>query len=78
MVVMGLKNGVAIFQRVLEYCLKEVADIADPYVDDIIIGTDWQGSEDATLDQHDADVRRVLDELEKHRLVADRKKCEFS
>ena len=43
---MGLKSDVPIFQRVIEYCLKEVADIADPYVDDIIIGTDWQGSED--------------------------------
>jgi hypothetical protein len=76
-VVMGLKNGVAIFQRVIEHCLKEVADIADPYVDDIIIGTEWQGTEENTLAQHDTDVRRVMDQLARYELVADKKKCQF-
>ena len=73
-VVMGLKNGVAIFQRVIEHCLRGVADVANPYVDDFITGTEWQGSEESTLVAHDRDVRRVLDELERYKLVADRKK----
>ena len=76
-VVMGLKNGVAIFQRVIEYCLEEVADVADPYVDDIIIGT--QGTWGPELiAQHDTDTRRVLKALEHHRLVADTKCRWFS
>ena len=76
-VVMGLKNGVAMFQRVIDYCMHEVCDIANPYVDDIIIGTTWAGSEELTLAQHNLDVRRVMAALEKHRLVADKKKCQF-
>ena len=76
-VVMGLKNGVAIFQRVIDYCLRDVSDVADPYVDDIIIGTMWQGGEEATLRAHDEDVRRVMDQLKVHKLVADIKKCRF-
>ena len=38
-VVMGLKNGVAIFQRVVDFCLGDVRDIASAYVDDILVGT---------------------------------------
>ena len=76
-VVMGLKNGVAIFQRVIEYCLQRVADAADPYVDDIIIGTEWKMTEEATLCAHDEDVRRVLEALAEQKLVADIKKCQF-
>ena len=72
-----MKNGVAIFQRVIEYALEEVADVADPYVDDIIIGTEWKGSQDETLKAHDSDVRRVMEALKKHKLVADIKKCQF-
>ena len=40
------KIGVASFQRVIDYCLEKVSDVADPYVDDIIIGTEWKGSEE--------------------------------
>ena len=29
-VVMGMKNGLAIFRRVIEHCLKAVSDVADP------------------------------------------------
>jgi hypothetical protein len=35
--VMGLKNGNAIFQRMMEHVLKD-EDSSDPYVDDVIIG----------------------------------------
>ena len=74
---MGLKNGLAMFQRVIDNCLGKGFNIANPYVDDIIIGTEWQGSEEATLEQHNLDARRVMEVLKKHRLVADKKKCQF-
>ncbi len=38
-VVMGLRNGVAMFQKVAEYVLWEPRDVAAVYVDDIPIGT---------------------------------------
>jgi hypothetical protein len=76
-VVMGLKNGVAIFQRVIEWCLAEVRDVADPYVDDIIVGTVWKGSWEATVETHDKDIRRVMDKLAEHHMVVDEKKCKF-
>ena len=34
----GVKNGPAIFQRVVEWVLQDVADVADPYFNDILIG----------------------------------------
>ncbi len=43
-VVMGLRNVVAMFQKVAEYLLREVRDIAAVYVDDILVGTGWQGT----------------------------------
>ena len=36
--VMGLKNGNAIFQRVMEHVLRDI-DYADAYVDDVIVGS---------------------------------------
>ncbi len=36
--VMGLKNGNAMFQRMMECVLRDIEN-ADPYVDDIIIGS---------------------------------------
>ena len=72
-VVMGLKNGVAIFQRAANWCLRNVKDIAAAYVDDILIMTEDTGTPEATADQHEKDVRRVLEELKAHRLVADKK-----
>jgi hypothetical protein len=35
---MGLKNGNAIFQRVMEHVLRDI-DYADAYVDDVIVGS---------------------------------------
>jgi len=39
-VVMGPKNGVVKFQRVIEFCTRAVRDVAEPYVDDLITGTE--------------------------------------
>lgn len=76
-VVMGLKNGVAMFQRVVEYCLDPVTDVAAPYVDDILTGSDGQPTVQESLRAHDRDLRRVLEALKANKLVADSKKCKF-
>ena len=69
----GIKNGPPIFQRILEWVLQSVADVADPYFDDIIIGTvRLPGMTDEELvAQHEVDLRRVLCKLAEHDLVAD-------
>ena len=76
-VVMGLKNGVPIFQRVVEWCLRGVDDIASPYVDDILSGTEAQATKLDTLIAHEKDIRKVLEEMKATKLVADIKKCDF-
>ena len=67
---MGAKNGNAAFQRMMEDLLGPVRDCADPFVDDIIIGS---GTEDMTQDElieaHEKDLHRVLSELDKHNMV---------
>ena len=74
--VMGLKNASIQFQQMMDDRLQPVKDIADPYVDDIIIGTLVEEGEDL-LAAHDRDVRRVLDLMKMDKLVADIGKCEF-
>ena len=59
--VMGLKNGNAIFQRVMEWVLKDF-DFADPYVDDVIIGSTGD-TEEELISNHNRDLRAVLDKL---------------
>ena len=71
--VMGLKNGNAIFQRVMEHVLKE-HDFADPYVDDIIIGSTGE-TEEELLTNHERDLRAVLDTLAKNELYVEPKKA---
>ena len=58
---MGLKNGNAIFQRVMEYVLRDFP-FADPYVDDVIIGSTGD-TEEELLSNHEHDIRMVLDSL---------------
>ena len=72
---MGLKNGVAIFQRVVEYCLEPVSDVAAPYVDDIITATEAGSTWEETVRDHAADLRRVCTSLKNNQLVADEAKC---
>ena len=71
--VMGLKNGNAIFQRVMEYVLRN-EDMADAYVDDVIIGSTGD-SEEEVLINHEKDLRRVLDTLARNTLVVDPRKA---
>ena len=47
--------------------LRPVSDIADPYIDDILIGT-WVGEGEDLVAQHNVDVRRVLDLLKKEEI----------
>ena len=72
----GLKNGPPIFQRVVEYVLRDVRDVADPYFDDILIGTSGATLDEA-IDNHDVALRRVLMALDKGSMVADQKKCKL-
>ena len=57
---MGAKNGNAAFQRMMEDLLQPVRDCADPFVDDIIIGS---GTKDMTdnelIEAHGGNLRRV-------------------
>ncbi len=46
--VMGLKNGNAMFQRMMELVLRDIEN-ANPYVDDIIIGSTGKTWEDVLV-----------------------------
>ena len=66
---MGFKNAGAQFQRMMEWVLKDL-DCADPYIDDIIIGT--RGSdEDELIAKHEKDVRSVLETLALNKIYVD-------
>ena len=73
---MGLKNGNAMFQRMMEWVLRN-HPTADAYVDDIIIGTDTDDP-NILLDEHEKDIRAVLDTLRDQSLVVDFNKAHFS
>ena len=67
---MGAKNGNAAFQRIMEDLLGPVRDCAEPFVDDIIIGSGTEDmTEDELIEAHENDLRRVLSELDKHNMV---------
>lgn len=69
---MGLKNGNAMFQRMMEWVLREHEN-ADPYVDDIIVGSLGDTWEEL-LENHERDLVAVLERLEKEKLVVEVKK----
>ena len=67
---MGVTNGNAAFQRMLENLLEPVRDCADPFVDDVIIASgDPSMSYEGLLEAHERDVTRVLDLLVRHKLT---------
>ena len=67
---MGAKNGNAPFQRMMEDLLQPVPDCADPFVDDIIIGSSTQDMTDEELiEAHANDSRRVSGVMDKHSMV---------
>ena len=65
---MGIKNGPAIFQRLMDHVLQGL-DCADVYIDDIIIGSSGNTEEELSANHH-CDVRAVFDRLRKEELVA--------
>ena len=72
---MGIKNGPAIFQRVMDHVLQGL-DCADVYIDDIIFSSSGL-TEEELLANHDRDVRAVMDRLRKEELVASVSKTDF-
>ena len=72
---MGIKNGPAIFQRVMDHVLQGL-DCADVHIEDNIIGSSG-ATEEELLANHDRDVRAVLDRLQKEELVASVSKTDF-
>ena len=64
---MGVTNGNAAFQQMLENLLEPVRDCAEALVDDVIIASgDPSMSYDELLESHQRDVIRVLDILVRH------------
>ena len=71
--VMGLKNAPQQFQRMMDWVLEPVSDVAVAYMDDILVGTVVDQGTDLS-EQHEKDLRRVLDRLLEQKLVVDPKK----
>ena len=65
---MGVRNGNAQFQRMMEWVLRDPS-FAECYVYDIIIGSMGE-SEDEILANHAKHIEAVLIALEEHQLVA--------
>ena len=70
--VMGLKNGGSIFQRVMEHVLQGMEGV-DIYIDDVIVGTTATTMEGA-VKLHDAKLREVCEKLAEYQLIVDPKK----
>ncbi len=70
---MGLKNGGAIFQRMIEWVLKDLSGrgwSVHVYVDDVIIGSDGATHEERVANHAQA-LKATLDRLREHQLRVD-------
>ena len=66
----GLRNGPAVFQRLMDRILHKDKDISQVYIDDIaIFSSSWE--------QHCIDIARVLDRLRQSGLTANVSKCQW-
>jgi len=65
---MGVKNGPAMFQRMIQWVLRDIPNVL-VYIDDVLVGTSpvMNGKSDI-LDLHFADVTAVLTAFRKHKL----------
>ena len=67
---MGAKNGNAAFQCMMEDLLGPVRNCADPFVDDIMIGSGTEDTwEDKLTKAQEKYLRRVLDVLDRRQMV---------
>jgi hypothetical protein len=73
---MGLMNASVQFQQMIDDRIQPVNDVADAYIDDILVGTCVEEGEDL-FEAHDRDLRRVLSLLEKEQLIVDVSKCKL-
>ena len=73
--VMGLKNGCAQFQKMMEWVCKPCPS-ADPYIDDVIIGSQGDTPEEA-IQNHLRDLRQVLDRLREVQLLVNPRKAKL-
>ena len=73
--VMGLKNGGAIFQRMMEWVVKGIEGV-NVYMDDVIVGT-MGGSWDEVLARHAELLRVVLQRLAEVELRVDPRKAKM-
>ena len=65
---MGVTNGNAAFQRMLEKLLEHVRYCADPFGDDVLIASGDPGmSYDDLLEAHERNITRVLDLLDQQK-----------
>ena len=72
---MGLTNAASIFQRMMEWVLRD-HDFADPYIDDVIIGSTGETAEEV-FQNHVKDVRAVLKTLADHDILVSPKKVQM-
>ena len=71
---MGLMNAGQQFQAMMDDVEEEERGNTDPYIDDILVGTEADEGEDL-LKKHFHDVRKLLLVLKESQLVADIRKC---
>ena len=66
--VMGLTNAGQQFQQMMDDSLAPVKNIANPYIDDILVGTRVEPGQDPIV-EHERDLRQVLELLKAEQLV---------
>ena len=72
---MGVKNGNAAFQRMMEWVLKDLPN-ATPFVDDVIIASGGDTIEEA-IENHRKDLEDVMKTFREHQLVCDMSKVKM-
>ena len=65
---MGVKNGPAMFQRMIMWILKDIPDVC-VYIDDVLVGSKGS-SDDTLLRNHFQAVARVLQAFRHHQITA--------
>ena len=72
MLLLGLCNAPSTFQCLMNEVMKGyIDDFVGVYLDDILVYTDGDAKD------HERDLRKVFDHLQKHKLHAKLKKCDF-